>query len=101
MRKYIEQATKQFFHETLAVRCEKYDKFPLLGIYSALITISEIDKKHHFSLCMSEETLLLVSEILLCEENPDEETKVDLISECANLIVGAAKVAIEEDRDGI
>ena len=99
MNTFITESVKQFFHETLSIRCEKYEKFPAINIYTALITLSDSEKKYTFSLCMKEETLNLISSILLYEDVPDEETKVDLVCECANLIVGAAKVAIEESRD--
>jgi CheY-specific phosphatase CheX len=100
MRTFIEDAVKNFFHETLSVRCEIYGKFPPLKVYSAIIALSDESQTYHFSLCMNDATVKLVSNILLYEDQPDEEVKMDLICECANLIVGSAKVAIEEASDG-
>jgi CheY-specific phosphatase CheX len=100
MRTFIEDAVKNFFHETLSVRCETYGKFPPLKVYSAVIALSDDQTKYSYSLCMNDKTIKLVSSILLYENQPDEEVKTDLICECANLIVGSAKVAIEEANDG-
>ncbi len=100
MKKYIENSVVNFFHETLSVRCEKYTKFPPLQVYTAKIELGDGTKTHSFSLCMKEETVQLISEALLFEDNPDQEVKMDLVCECANLIIGSAKVAIEEDHEG-
>jgi len=100
MRTFIEDAVKNFFHETLSVRCETYGKFPPLKVYSAIITLSDESTKYSFSLCMSNATIKLISNILLYEDQPDEEIKTDLVCECANLIVGSAKVAIEAANEG-
>ena len=100
MRAFIEDAVKNFFHETLSVRCETYGKFPPLKVYSAIITLRDESTKYSFSLCMNDKTIKQISSILLYEDQPDEEVKTDLICECANLIVGSAEVAIEEASDG-
>jgi len=96
MNDYINTAVKNFFQEILSVRCEAYSAFPPTAVYTATISLEDSQTKHHFTLCMREETLRMVSNTLLHEEDPEEEIKMDLICECANLIVGSAKVAIED-----
>ncbi|WP_104697626.1 MULTISPECIES: chemotaxis protein CheX [unclassified Helicobacter] len=45
----------------------------------------------------NKEFLTLLSDILLFDNNPNEDTLNDLIGELANLIVGRAKVLFEEE----
>ena len=101
MQEHVKNSVQNFFHETLSVRCENYEKFPVLKVYCARITLSFEKERYHYTLSMRDETLQMISQVLLYEDNPDEDIKIDLICECANLIIGSAKVAIEEANGGI
>jgi len=91
----VDQAVENFFTSTLEISSKKRKSERLEDIYATLITIPQGDKEHRFYLCMGEAMLERLSSQLLCEDNPDQDTLIDLLNESANLIIGNAKVLWE------
>ncbi len=98
---YIDKAVENFFENTLEVKCKAYENEQLEDIYTTMITISKKDKAYSFFLCMGEPMLKRLSSHLLFEDNPDQDTIIDLLNESANLIIGNAKVLWEEEEHAV
>ncbi len=93
---YIDSAVENFFLNTLEVACHGVSCESVEDIYTTEIQITHLDRKYEFFLCMGEPLLKVLSEKLLYEENPSQDTLIDLLNESANLIIGNAKVLWEE-----
>ncbi len=93
---YIDKAVDNFFENTLEVACQTLSSESVEDIYTTEIKITHLDREYEFFLCMGEPLLKILSQKLLYEENPCQDTLIDLLNESANLIVGNAKVLWEE-----
>ena len=93
---YIDKAVENFFENTLEVACQTLSSEGVDDIYTTQIKITHLDREYDFYLCMRESMLLILSQKLLFEDNPDQDTLIDLLNESANLIIGNAKVLWEE-----
>jgi hypothetical protein len=99
MQELIVKATDNFFKETLCFKSKIGDKFVSKSVYVSSVSI-EIDSiKDDFYLTMPDELLVEVSKVLFFDDEPDSETKIDLIGECANLIIGNLKVLLSDKED--
>ncbi len=98
MQDIIIKATENFVVESLGLSLFREEKFVLASSYGVSISLDTSTKKSQFYLFLEEELLRSISKVLFMDENPDDETKIDLLCECANLIVGNAKVLISQSR---
>jgi hypothetical protein len=62
------------------------------------IELASDTETHYFKLVSSKELLKEVSSVMLFEDDPDEATLIDMASEVTNLVVGNAKVLVEDVR---
>jgi CheY-specific phosphatase CheX len=99
MQGLITKAVDNFFKETLGFDSKKDDKFESKGVYVSSVFIEVESKKDDFFLTMTDELLKEVSKALFFDDEPDHETKIDLIGECANLIIGNLKVLLSDTED--
>jgi len=93
---YIDTAVENFFLHTLEIACQALSQEAVENIYTTQIKITNLDREYDFFLCMREPLLQILSQKLLLEDNPCQDTLIDLLNESANLIVGNAKVLWEE-----
>jgi CheY-specific phosphatase CheX len=98
---YTDRAVENFFENTLEISCRVEEKERLSDIYTTQIGISHNDEAYYFFIGMGENMLKILSSKLLFEEEPDQETMIDLLNESANLIIGNAKVLWEESEEGV
>ena len=98
---YTDKAVENFFQNTLELPCQNEQREQLSEIYTTQITINHEGKEYQFFICMGEKMLKTLSQHLLFEDNPDQETLIDLLNESANLIIGNAKVLWEESDAGV
>ncbi len=94
-------ATENFFLHTLQMQAKVEARDSAEEIYTTLITLCSEDVEYHFFLCMHESMLQKMAAELLFEDNPDQDTMIDLLNESANLIIGNAKVLWEESEPKI
>lgn len=93
---YINGAVENFFLSTLEVSCQEHSQKTVEDVYTTKIKIYHLDAEYQFYICMGEPILRELSNQLLGEESPCQDTIIDLINESANLIVGNVKVLWEE-----
>ncbi len=93
---FIEKAVENFVLHTLELDSKRVDQARIEEVYVTEIEIRDCEQAYAFSLCMGEAMLDILAQKLLMEEAPDEEMRIDLLNESANLIVGNAKVIWEE-----
>ena len=93
---YIDTAVENFFLHTLEIACQTLSQEAFENIYTTQIKITNLEREYDFFLCMREPLLQILSQKLLLEDNPCQDTLIDLLNESANLIVGHAKVLWEE-----
>ena len=93
---YTDKAVENFFQNTLELSCQSEQKEELSELYTTQITINHEGKEHQFFIGMGEKMLKVLAQHLLFEDEPDQETMIDLLNESANLIVGNAKLIWEE-----
>ena len=96
MFEQIIEATQNFFNDILQMEIKECKRMPSHGFFCSKIYIFKGDIKNEVSIFMRKETLNNISEIFLFEQNPNEETLIDLTKEISNLIAGSAKVLLEE-----
>ncbi len=92
MVEVLQKSIGDVFKESLGIEIEHCKHRPKQKGYVSKICFSYADKRGYAILWVQEPTLKKVSEILLFEKNPDDETLKDLVSELANFIVGHAKM---------
>ncbi len=95
MKKAIEEATKYFCEEILDFDI-KDAKTIGKDLYGASIPIYEDGKETNWYLFFKKDTLNEVAKVLLFEDNLNEDDLDDLLKEISNLIIGKAKVLLEE-----
>jgi len=66
--------------------------------YITNIELASDAETHYFKLVSSKELLKAVCSVMLFEDEPDEATVVDMASEVTNLVIGNAKVLVEDVR---
>ncbi len=101
MYKFTKDATDNFFNNILGLdilecKTDSYKNF----LYSK-ISIYADEIKYDILFFLKKETIKLISNILLFEENPDEQTMIDILKEVANLIGGTAKTLIEDSDEDL
>jgi len=82
----------QVFEDQFEIKLNRCKNRPKHPAYTAKIWYKSDSKEHIATIWVQKPTLKKLSNILLFEENPDEETLIDLTKELANLIVGHAKM---------
>jgi len=88
------------FENEFGLKLETCKKIPNHTAYTATIPYQSDSKDRIATIWVQKPTLKKLSNILLFEENPDEETLEDLTKELANFIVGHAKMlAHNQDLD--
>jgi hypothetical protein len=99
MQDLIAKAVDNFFKESLGFNSKVDDKFESKGVYVSSVFIEMDSKKDDYYLTMTDELLNEISKALFFDDKPDVETKIDLIGECANLIIGNLKVLLSDIKD--
>ncbi len=94
MREIIQKAAENFFVSTLGLGFSVQDETIVSGVYVSKISLINEGKKHLFYLCLDEALLLEISNVMFMDENPSQDTLIDLSNESANLIVGNAKILL-------
>ncbi len=93
MRDLLQTSMKEVFEQHLGIELQQCRSRPKQEGYKARIRFSdEKDGDSIATIWLQRHTLKKVSEILLFETDPDEDTLKDLTSELANFIVGHAKM---------
>jgi len=91
MVEVIREAYKQSFKQTLGIDLIETENGVESGYLSSIKAIKNGDEEE-ILFVFSKDMLLTVSNILLFEDNPCENTLADLTKELANIVVGVAKV---------
>lgn len=96
MNEIIEKSFFRSFRETLGIDITSCDELLKIGYISEI----EIEGERNSSiyLVFEKELLIKASNIMLLDDNPDENTIVDLSKELTNIVVGLSKV-IASDRN--
>jgi len=91
---------RHVFENEFGLKLDRCKNIPRHFAYTATIPYRSDLKDRIATIWIQKPTLKILSNILLFEENPDEETLEDLAKELANLIVGHAKMlAHNQDLD--
>jgi hypothetical protein len=98
---YTDRAVENFFENTLEIPCTVEEKERVSDIYTTQIGINYNEEAYYFFIGMGEKMLKTLSSKLLFEDEPDQDTMIDLLNESANLIIGNAKVLWEESEEGV
>ncbi len=95
MRDIIEKSFYRSFKETLGINLQECSDLIERGFTSEI----HIDGDRRFSIYIVFERGLLVeaSNIMLFDDNPDEETIIDLGKELTNIVVGLSKVVASDE----
>ncbi len=93
---YIKNSSEDFFTAILGLKIQECKTSRYSNLYCSEISIYKNEKKLDIIFFFNKDTICLISDILLFDNNPDEESRFDLLKEIANLIVGKAKSLIEE-----
>jgi len=94
--KYTKNACENFFNNILGLEAEDCKTHRYKNFFYSKISIYTNDIKYDLLFFLKKETINLISDILLFEKNPDEQIRIDLLKEVANLIGGTAKTLMEE-----
>ena len=90
----------QVFESEFGLKLDECKNTPTHSAYTATIPYRSDSKDRIATIWVQKPTLKKLSNILLFEENPDEDTLEDLTKELANFIVGHAKMlAHNQDLD--
>jgi len=88
------------FENEFGFKLNKCKSIPNHSAYTATISYKSDSKEQIATIWIQKPTLKKLSNILLFEDNPDEDTLKDLTKELANFIVGHAKmIAHNQDLD--
>ncbi len=91
LKKAIILATEHFVHNTLDVDLNVYEGKVEEDAYASCISITG-DENYDITIFIGKKSLEKMSTLFLFIEDPDEETRRDLVNEIANVVVGRAKV---------
>ena len=94
---YTRSSVKNFFKNTLELDSTESDTKEIEDIYTTMISLHHEENRYNFYISLQAPLLHLFAMQLLMEENPDQDTLIDILNENANLIIGTAKVLWEED----
>ena len=92
MNKLLDTSMHQVFEDQFEIKLSSCKNRPKHPAYTAKIWYKSDSKEHIATIWIQKPTLKKLSNILLFEESPNEETLEDLTKEFANLIVGHAKM---------
>ncbi len=92
---FTKEASENFFHNILGITTSECKSKSTKSFYCSKISIYKDEKRYDLLFLLKKDTVLLVSDLLLFENDPDEQTFIDLLKEIANLIGGTAKTLIE------
>ncbi len=95
MKEAIVEATKHFCEDILDFKLSEAKSIGK-DLYGASIPIYENGKETNWYLFFKKESLNEVAKVLLFEDNLNEDDLDDLLKEISNLIIGQAKVLLEE-----
>lgn len=91
----IIMATRHFGEKVLDTEINVVKEEPFGNMYCASIdVIGEVN--YNVFVCIDDKSLQKMSSVFLFVDEPDEDTKYDLVCEIANIIVGRAKVEASE-----
>lgn len=96
----INSATKSFCNDIIGLETQQAKCFGK-NFYGAAISICENDTEIQWYLLFKKNTLNEFSKALLFEDNLNEDDLDDLVKEVANMIVGSAKVILEDQNSDI
>jgi len=91
----IDSATKNFCSSIIESEVQQAKYFGK-NFYGATIALHENDIEHQWYLLFKKNTLNEFSKALLFEKNLNEDDLCNLVKEVANMIIGSAKVLLEE-----
>jgi uncharacterized protein YneR len=99
MKVILIRAIRNLFVGQIDLKPQPHKKDLLKGEhYITKIELASDSEVHYFNLVSSKELLKQVSSVMLFEDEPDEETLKDMASEVTNLVIGNAKVLVEDVR---
>lgn len=96
LEKALKEATVFFVNDILGAKADLFQSCALGSAWAASIAIKG-DKECKITIYIADKSLTKMALLFLNEENPDMETKADLIKEITNLIVGKAKVVAQSE----
>jgi len=96
MQSFISKAVNNFFQENLAFENRTAQSEDLAFMHVSKISLSDSSKDELFYVMVHDKLAKDIAYAMLFDENPDDETIVDLVNETANLIIGNLKVALSE-----
>jgi len=94
----IDNATKSFCTDIIGIETKQAKSFGK-DFYGAAIALYEDEKETQWYLLFKKNTLNEFSKALLFEDNLNEDDLDDLVKEVANMIIGSAKVILEEKNE--
>ncbi len=94
--KYIKNSSDNFFINILGLYPKECKTKRYTDLYCSEISIYKNDEKYDIVFFFKKDTINLISEVMLYDKNPDEQSILDLLKEMANLIAGSAKTLLEE-----
>ncbi len=100
--KFLKNASDNFFCNILGLDIDDCKTKSFKNFYCAKVSIYQNDIEYDAVFLFKKDTIKLIGQHLLFEDNLDQEASIDLLKEVANLIGGTAKTMIEEfDSDSI
>ena len=100
--KFLKNASDNFFCNILGLDINDCKTKSFKNFYCSKISIYQNDIEYDAIFLFKKDTVKLIGQYLLFEDNLDQEASIDLLKEVANLIGGTAKTMIEEfDSDSI
>ncbi len=97
MIEFLDKASEKFFNNILNLKIQDCKTKNYSEALCSKISIYKNNDKYDIIFLFKKTTINLISEHLLFEKKPDNETIYDLLKEIANLIVGNAKMLMEEN----
>ena len=94
--KFLKNASDNFFCNVLGLDISDCKTKSFKNFYCSKVSIYQNDIEYDAVFLFKKDTVKLIAQHLLFEDNLDEEASIDLLKEVANLIGGTAKTLIEE-----
>jgi len=100
MQSFINKAVNNFFQDNLAFENRTAQSEDLAFMHVSKISLSDSSKDELFYVMVHDKLAKDIAYAMLFDENPDDETIVDLVNETANLIIGNLKLQLSHESNG-
>lgn len=97
MHELLRRSVDEVMQQQLGLEIEPCKSHPRREAYCVSTQLSYKTREALVTIWFQRPTLKKFSQILLFEEDPDETTLIDMAKECANFIVGHAKMIAHDN----